>query len=67
MISKYTAKEGGPWHIWTSGYVDNYVLKAKLSYAKYNHQRYIILNGCLVHSLKMEDGREWDCVNGWRS
>jgi hypothetical protein len=29
-------------------------------------QRYVSTDLLTIHSIRFEDGSEWDCVNGWR-
>lgn len=55
----YTAEEGGTWLEWTAGPIDGRTLRKR-------DKRAVEFNGIQVHAFKMDDGRIWDCVNGWR-
>jgi hypothetical protein len=59
VFTHYTASEGDEWSAWDGGDIDGRSLKKRDRFC-------VEFNGVKVHSLKADDGREWDCVNGWR-
>lgn len=56
----YTINEGGEWYNWGAGTVNMKDLKSGLLTSN------IFINDRFVHTFKFADGRQWDCVNGWR-
>lgn len=55
----YTECEGGSWLDWTGGPIDGRSLNKRAKTT-------VEIQGVRLHSLWMTDGRQWDCINGWR-
>jgi hypothetical protein len=63
----YTTVEGGKWYPWSLEGITESQLASAL--ALYNVVNVRLKAGTIrvsVHTLKFLDGREWDCINGWR-
>jgi hypothetical protein len=74
-VVQYTYEEGGNWIDWPfhTFKPSNPELKTMGFQKGTNHGKPIAMFGepmkgfgIFVHSLKLSDGREWDCVNGFR-
>ena len=52
-LTHYTQHEGGSWIAYEGARVSRRFLKSPHSLG-------------IAHSLKFDDGREWDEINGWR-
>lgn len=66
----FTAKDGGKWLPWMGECVSEEILADRAAYTKHNRNPVATLwqgtQRIKLHSLKFADGREWDCINGWR-
>ncbi|MGH7970171.1 MAG: hypothetical protein ACREIC_15730 [Limisphaerales bacterium] len=62
--TQFKAKSNSAWQYWTSGAVDESLLKSRQAMA--NGQS-VYINGCQVYTLKMEDGWEWNVLQGWKT
>lgn len=61
--TKVQHKPDGPWQPWVSGNVDSDILRLK---QRMSNGAEVYINGCVVHSLKFEGGREWNTKEGWK-
>jgi len=55
----YAITECGELLDWTGGNVDGRSFKKR-------NKNSVEINGIKVHAFHMIDGRQWDCINGWR-
>jgi hypothetical protein len=63
-FTHYTRVEGGDWLPWKAGAVDGRSLRKRVPFGTANPV--VEMNGLTLHALKADDGRAWDCINGWR-
>lgn len=68
-IREYAEREGGRWREWILGGIyqsdlpESRILK---SFDDGGACYGVIIKDQFVHALRFRDGREWDCINGWR-
>lgn len=64
MVPKeFQAKREGPWRQWVSGAVNADMLRFKLKEA---NGEPVYLNGCGCFSVRMDNGSEWNVIDGWK-
>lgn len=65
--ASYTNVDGGKWTVWPG----ESITEAKLTEARVYNNRISLEVGIRrrlrVYSIRLVSGREWDCINGWRS